>query len=91
MASINDSATISAVGMAYMKQVPAESNATALVDRLLAGHDGKDIPETTDSLALQKILSQKVLADFEKGEYVVVNGWVLSRTEARQYALYSLN
>ncbi|HEX8849972.1 MAG TPA: hypothetical protein VF761_10615 [Gemmatimonadaceae bacterium] len=31
-----------------------------------------------------------VREDFEKGRTVVVDGWVLSRTEARQCALYSI-
>ena len=35
-------------------------------------------------------LADLVREDFEKGRTVVVDGWVLSRTEARQCALYSL-
>ncbi len=36
------------------------------------------------------MMSEKVQADFDNGETVVVRGWVLSRTEARQCALFSL-
>ena len=35
-------------------------------------------------------IEEFVQADFENGETVVVRGWVLSRTEARQCALFSL-
>ena len=35
-------------------------------------------------------LADLVREDFEQGRTVVVDGWVLSRTEARQCALYSL-
>ena len=52
--------------------------------------DGTSIPETSDSLALQEKMQQKVRADFENGETLVIQGWVLSQTEARQCALYSL-
>lgn len=90
MATINDSTTIMAVGNAYLKQVPAENDPEDLVNRLLVGSNGEAIPEATDSLALQKLMSDKIIADFENGEFVVVRGWVLSRTEARQCALYSL-
>jgi hypothetical protein len=90
MAIINDSATIIEVGTAYLKQVPGENDAESLVDRLMIGSNGEAIPKTADSQVLQKMMSDKVLADFQNGEIVVVRGWVLSRTEARQCALYSL-
>ena len=38
---------------------------------------------------LEALLNQKIQQDFEAGRTVVVNGWVLSQTEARQCALFS--
>lgn len=90
MAIINDSTTIIEVGIAYLKQVPGENDPESLADRLLIGSNGEVVPKTTDSLALQKIMSEKIQSDFDNGKIVVVRGWVLSRTEARQCALYSL-
>jgi hypothetical protein len=35
-------------------------------------------------------ISSVIHDDFEKGRTVVLNGWILSLTEARQCALFSL-
>jgi hypothetical protein len=35
-------------------------------------------------------LGEQARADFEEGRTVVVNGWILSVTEARQCAIFSL-
>ena len=90
LATINDPATIAEVGKAYMVQVPGENNPESLIDQLMISSNGDIIPETADSLSLQKMMSEKVQVDFDNGETVVVRGWVLSRTEARQCALFSL-
>jgi hypothetical protein len=90
MATINESTTITEVGKAYMEQVPSENSPEKLIDQLLINSKGDSIPKTTDSKTLQKMMSQKVKSDFDNGDTVVVRGWVLSRTEARQCALYSL-
>jgi hypothetical protein len=90
LATINNPTTIAEVGKAYMEQVPGENSPESLIDKLLISFNGEIIPETADSLTLQKMMSQKVQADFDNGETVVVRGWVLSRTEARQCALFSL-
>ena len=90
MATINESKTITEVGNAYLEQVPSENSPESLIDQLLINSNGDIIPKTADSLTLQKMMSQKIQADFDNGETVVVRGWVLSRTEARQCALYSL-
>ena len=89
-ATINDPATIVEVGKAYINQVPGENSAERLIDQLMISPNGDAIMATSDSLSLQKMMSEKVQADFENGETVVVRGWVLSRTEARQCALFSL-
>lgn len=90
MATINESSTITKVGNAYLNQTPSENSAEILINQLLINSKGDSIPKNTDSKSLQKLMSQKVKADFDNGETVVVRGWVLSRTEARQCALYSL-
>ena len=90
MATINESSTITKVGNAYLDQNPNENSPEILINQLLINSKGDSIPKNTDSKTLQKLMSQKVKADFNNGETVVVRGWVLSRTEARQCALYSL-
>lgn len=80
---IRDSAQIDALGKAYLKKAPSEKDKRTLVRRLLT-----DAP--SDSAAIPSFLEQKISQDFETGDTVMVNGWVLSRTEARQCALFSL-
>ena len=85
-----DSKTIHEIGEIYQKQAKDESDETVLVKLLSADKQGKPISETADSASIASILSQKIQQDFEQNKIVVVNGWVLSLTEARQCALFSL-
>jgi hypothetical protein len=63
------------IGEAYRKLVPAESDATALRAALQAVRSSNEDP---------------VRADFAAGRVIVVSDWMLSHTEARQCALFSL-
>jgi hypothetical protein len=85
-----DSKTIHEIGEVYQKQAKDASDETALVRLLSEDKQGKLIGETADSAFIASILSQKIQEDFEQNKIVVVNGWVLSLTEARQCALFSL-
>ena len=77
---------VRAVGRRYREMVPAESSVKALRAAIL----------DTRPSALQRALGREaavaalVDGDFAAARVVVVNGWVLSVTEARQCALYSL-
>jgi hypothetical protein len=80
-----DDKTISEAGLAYRNTHTAEDNKDKLSQLLLSGKDatlGKDEIET--------LLDKQVTADFKKGDTLVVKGWVMSLTEARQCALYSI-
>jgi hypothetical protein len=52
--------------------------------------DNSSIAGSANETAIHNYLDQKVKQDFESGNTVLVKGWVLSVTEARQCALYSL-
>jgi hypothetical protein len=49
---------------------------------------GNNAPE--DKKLIQKLLDSRVEQDFKTGKTVTAGGWVLSVTEARQCALYSI-
>lgn len=85
-----DSKTIQEIGEVYQKQAKDENDETVLVKLLSADKQGNPVSAAADSASLASILSQKVQEDFEQNKTVVVNGWVLSLTEARQCALFSL-
>lgn len=87
---MSDPSTIEALGKAYLEMAPQENTPATLIDHLLLDARNKPIPAPTDSLELKEFLQQKVQSDFESGNTVIVSGWVLSLTEARQCALFSL-
>jgi hypothetical protein len=81
---VNDK-TISEAGLAYRKTYVAEDNKEKLSRLLLDGQDA-----SLDKGELQAMLDKQVTTDFKQGNTLVVKGWVMSITEARQCALYSL-
>jgi hypothetical protein len=87
---INDVPALKKIGNSYLKKFPLENQEFTLVDLLLTDTNGKNISSTSDSLVLQQALEEKIKKDFENGKTVVLQGWVLSITEARQCALFSL-
>ena len=74
-------------GKAYLKKTPGENDNDKLA-QLLA--DNNDIANSTDKKAIHQYLDEKIRHDFETGSTVLVKGWVLAVTEARQCALFSL-
>ncbi len=73
------------IGEQYRQLVPDEDDAKVLMQALLlpsqrglASGPGADLAEL-------------IRQDFSHGRTVMVDGWILARTEARQCALYSLH
>ena len=82
-----DEKAINDAGKAYIKKTPLENDKSTLI-QLLA--NDSQILKSSDRKAIHQYLEQRVKQDFETGNTVLVKGWVLSITEARQCALYSL-
>jgi hypothetical protein len=72
------------LGAHYRAATPSESTADALRGALAGGH-GIRLP-----FVAAKSPDEQIRDDFAAGRTVLVDGWVLSVTEARQCALYSL-
>lgn len=87
LSSICDTKTLGEIGAAYLKKFPAEKKEDQLTSLLLTDSIGHSIPKKED---LPLLLDQKITEDFKTGKTVVISGWVLSLTEARQCALFSL-
>jgi hypothetical protein len=85
-----DEKTVSEIGKAYRKQVPAETGKEDLVNMLLTEKAGKLLPESSNTSVIHSLLTKKIHNDYEAGRTVVLKGWVLSVTEGRQCALFSL-
>jgi len=84
---IADVKTIASIGLAYRKTHSAEDDKDKLTELLLAN---SNLPKSSKDDQIRSMLMNKVENDFKTGKMAVVNGWVLSVTEARQCALFSL-
>lgn len=69
------------IGKAYIRHVPSESNHHTLTALISAARN--EPPASPGSIRIQN--------EFRNGKVVVINGWILSVTEARLSALYYLN
>jgi hypothetical protein len=81
---LGDARMVRDLGLRYRQQVPAENDAHVLARAIL--------PVATEDApaALGTRLADQVQRDFADGRIVTVHGWILSVTEARQCALFSL-
>jgi hypothetical protein len=83
LANIWDTDTLNTIGLNYMLKVPKEGRERILIKRLA----GKSADMAGNQAAR---LEQQVISDFTSGNTVMIDGWILSVTEARQCALFSL-
>ena len=81
IATIFSQEDIYRLGSAYRDQYPDEDNLEELKARLGEGQN--------PSHSTEDHLSEMIRNDFETGKTVIIEGWMLSITEARQCALYS--
>ena len=77
------------IGQAYIKQVPAENTKQALTDIILTDGAGKKI-KAADKSSVSSLIEEKIHDDFAKHNILILNQWIISITEARQCALFSL-
>jgi hypothetical protein len=90
LSHISDAKTLREIGTAYRKNFPSEAKEDKLAELLTTNSSGRPLLQTSDQ-SLTALLDQKIKQDFETSKTVVVRGWVLSDTEARQCALFSLS
>lgn len=82
-----DEETISNTGKEYIQKTPAENNKEKLIQLL---SENSSITKSNNETAIHNYLNEKIKQDFETGKTVLVKGWVLALTEARQCALFWL-
>jgi hypothetical protein len=86
---ICDKHTIREIGLAYQAQRPEENGSRKLADLLLTDSSGRPVFSSADNQFIQTLINKKIEQDFEKGNVIVVKGWILAITEARQCALFA--
>jgi hypothetical protein len=84
---IMDKKTILETGKRYISMVPQEASSSILEDLLT---EKSDISGSTPPEKVHAHFNAVSTADFKANRTVIVDGWVLSATEARQCALFSL-
>jgi len=82
LSKVCDTPALVAIGARYLKEAPTEGEEDLLADLLSEGRKGPP-----DSLA--QLLLERIRADYENNDTLILEGWLLSRTEARQCALLS--
>jgi hypothetical protein len=82
LSTVCDGQTLKHIGTSYRTKTPAEAEEGRLIELLSTGlPQGADQARQLDGLAKQ---------DYAAGRTVIIDGWVLSLTEARQCAVFSL-
>jgi siroheme synthase len=83
-----DDSEILRLGDLYRARVPAEDSVHALMRQLL--NDREVARLRPGDPALARRLAEQVRTDFQHERVVLLDGWVLSLTEARQCALVAI-
>lgn len=88
LAHLFDRRRLLEIGAGYRIAHPAEDSVSELTRLLL----GRPVPpgSDTDDATISRQLQRQVQEDFAADRLVMVEGWVLSITEARQCAIFSI-
>lgn len=78
------------MGRFYITQNPDYSDIKHITHSLFTNEDGETYEGADDGQSIREYLGNRIKNDFEKGNTVEINGWILSVTEARQCAYLSL-
>ena len=87
---IYTSKNIIEIGEYYNKMMPIEAENNILISLLLKSENDVVINRSINKFTIRQALIKKIRQDFVTNKIVIINGWILSITEARQCALYSL-
>jgi hypothetical protein len=83
-----DLKTIHMLGAAYLKENRFEHNINVLLNTL--GYTASVENQGESHKILLADVDEQILLDFESNHIVILKGWILSITEARQCALLSI-
>ena len=90
LSQLQDQKTINAIGKAYGAANPVEYSEKKLEDKLVKNSKGGHFSSASSAQEIVASLDKSIQYDFESNNTIILEGWVLSLTEARQCALFSL-
>lgn len=79
------------IGLQYRRQTNIGKDENDWKNRILINLLGTKLLSDVSTSNLNKIILAKVQKDFEVGNYKIINGWIISETEAMQCALFSFS
>ena len=85
-----DEESLRAIGNSYRHRRPDENSKVKLLDALTSRMRGNQT-DTNDMANQAMEIEKNVEVDFKSYKLLVIKGWVISETEARQCALLSLS
>ena len=88
--AVGDADAAARVGRAYLAAHPGEANLDSLLAAIDSALGGRIEAANSDPQGVLTALQRAVRAEYLRGESVNVQGWVLSVTETRVYALLAL-
>ena len=78
------------IGKKYGSMNPDEYSLKTLEQQLKNSNQGNSFSSNTPAKDIYIALQKNIQTDFETNNTIILNGWLLSLTEARQCALFSL-
>lgn len=90
LSHINDTNTIHKLGDFYLKLTQDEAHKDNLKKKILKNIESEILSKPSNTLLIQNAIIKKIKNDFTMGKTILIDGWILSKTEARQCALFSL-
>ena len=89
LSSFCDGRTLVEIGIEYRKRVAAENDKQKLKELILTDNTGKKLA-TSDRSDIEAFINKKNQEEFSSYNTLIIKGWIISVTEARQCALFSL-
>src|SRR6478672_4513290 len=79
-----------AIGMACLRALPAAETSPTVLVSLIFQRAAPQVRDLTSSVVVRRLVRAKSRRDFRNGSVRHVDGWILSLTETRVYALTTL-
>jgi hypothetical protein len=87
----SDRRRVRALGTAYAKAATGGSLSPARLTRAILGATPMSRVAKMSTAAIQQMITERIRLDFSDNNTVCVQGWILSKTEARLYALAAMD
>ena len=90
LALLDEPRAAHATGRAYLRMLPSSEQSPEYLVNAIFADASLDLPTALGSRMVGRVVNERMRRDFAKGAVVTVDGWILSVTEARLYALAAL-